>query len=161
MTDTKDINPVYVDGEPFCSRSECLQWRPASRYDHPDYAAETCGDYGWHPVNSSDACIPALRRDRDLLQEQVRTKDLEINELKFAYGSLEASWKEGTRLLATRFAARRDYPARVERAAKAVEQCVREAIRLEEHAENMDAQDWQDLYFGEAAKILAAADAEE
>jgi hypothetical protein len=57
--------------------------------------------------------------------------------------------------------ARKDDPARVERAAKAVEQCVREASRLEEHAENMNAQDWKDLYFGEAAKILAAADAEE
>jgi len=53
MTDTKDINPVYVDGEPVCS-NDCL-------------CILNCAVSGMVcvTIRAGETCVPALRRDRD------------------------------------------------------------------------------------------------
>jgi hypothetical protein len=59
VTDTKDINPVYVDGEPRCSREDCAAFH---RSGWEQYEPSTCEITGYNRMYD---CIPALRRDRD------------------------------------------------------------------------------------------------
>ena len=140
MTDQKDINPVYVDGEPMCGGEQCLAFQRGSTCD-------VCTCYGkgsWDgtmcvDANALDDCVPALRRDRDLALKDVR--DLEEDDVVVHLCAAEEEIE--------RLRTRKDDPACVERVAKAL-------------------RNWSEAYTepGEwytrlACNVLAAADAEE
>jgi hypothetical protein len=78
-----NINPYYVHDEPVCSGSACeyLKKVPGTRYeDDPRDLRECTASSTPRLCREGIPCIPALRRDRDQLREQLkaaRTKVLD------------------------------------------------------------------------------------
>jgi hypothetical protein len=135
----QDINPVYVDGEPVCSEKCSLfagkkiygEWENVVRWCKVQNGCSRFSDENPYP------CIPALRRDRDRLLEQVHAAEITMR--------WDAEHRE-------RLRARKDDPDRVGRAAKALRGLTRLLV----------APDYEgDVYKDFAKVILAAADAEE